>query len=397
MMNKILLFILLFCVFENANSQQMNAFVIKGHVADTKRSTAKRIYLKYAQNGKNFIDSSTIENGNFSFKGKIAYPVKANLQLKVADSVEVYYNRTRLLKDYAYEFYLDKGTLLAASQATLSTTKLTGSAAHNDMVKLKNLLEPYYNKSSTLYNDEGRQAYQSKDSVAIQAFSVKSRAVQKQIDSIKRAFMFSHPKSGTALDMLQEYTRSSLDPVEVEPYFKKLQQALLVSESGKAYLARLEKSKATAKGMTAPDFTLKDRDGNSISLSSLKGKLVLLDFWGSWCGPCRQSHPHMNKMYALYKDKGFEILGVSNEMSTPEENYTKWTQAMDEDGMKWMNVLNDKEKSDKQNNILSKYAVNAFPTKVLIDKNGVIIKRFVGNTPENIAELDRLVEKFLIN
>ncbi len=397
-MKQIILLPALMMLYHIGYGQKSHPFTISGTVADYQRSPSKLIYLKYNQDGKDIVDSCSVTaGGNYTFKGVITYPVKAVMQLKVADSIEGYYNRTRLLKDYAVEFYLDKGTLNAASPATLNKTHVEGSAANNDMVRLKNQLEPYYTASNELYKNEGKKAYENKDSIAIEMYGKKSRLIQKQIDSTRKAFLWGHPQSGVALDMLQEYTRTSLDPVEIAPVFKQLQPSLLASEGGKAFAARIEKSKESATGMPAPDFTLKDREGNTVSLSSLKGKLVLLDFWGSWCGPCRQTHPHLKKLYATYKDKGFEILGVSNESGTPEKQYEKWVKAIDEDGIGWVNVLNDKERSDKTGNILGKYVVNAFPTKLLIDKNGVIIKRLVGNTPENNEILDNLVKDILLN
>lgn len=394
-MKQVILLLGIVMLYSSAYSQINHPFVIKGKVADFQRSPSKLIYLKYKQNGQEIIDSSSILDGNFKFSGNVLYPLKAVLQLKVVDSVEQYYNRTRILKDYAHEFYLDKGTLTATSTSTLNKTNIQGSAANDDMVWVKNRIAPYYATSNEMYMSEGKKAYESKDSVAIAVYSKKSRQIQKQIDSIEKDFFFKNPQSGVAFDMLQEYTRSSLDPAEVEPVFKHLQPALLASDGGKAYAARIERAKETATGMKAPDFTLKDRDGNAVSLSSLKGKLVLLDFWGSWCGPCRQTHPHLKKLYAAYKDKGFEIFGVSNELGTPEKNYEKWVKAIDEDGINWINVLNDKGRGDRTDNITTKYLVNAYPTKLLIDKNGVIIKRLVGNAPENNEYLDNIVKEIL--
>ncbi|NQX42583.1 Thiol-disulfide isomerase or thioredoxin [Pedobacter steynii] len=370
-------------------------FTIEGKVADTKRAVNNTIYLKYQQNGQQFTDSAVLNNGNYHFKGSLQYPVKAVIQLKVADSVEKYYRSTRLLKDYAHEFYLDEGTLLANSSEKLQQTIIKGALAETDHQQLMAKLAPFYTRSAALYESEGRKIYESKDVQAIAKYTKKSYAIQDQIDSVERDFMVTHLESGIAFDMLQEYTRSTLEPSEIEPMFQKLQSSLKASAEGIAYAARIEKAKKTAIGALAPDFILKDRNGKDQSLSSLKGKLVLLDFWGSWCMPCRQTHPHLKELYSGYKSKGLEILGVSNESGNPETDYKKWTTALDEDKMDWINVLNTNNRSDKNKGILSDYAVNAFPTKVLIDRNGIIIKRFVGNTSKNAELLDEIVKQQL--
>ncbi|WP_316792189.1 TlpA disulfide reductase family protein [Pedobacter frigoris] len=374
-------------------AQAGNPFTLTGKVADYQRVVDNTIYLKFKQNGKEIKDSTKLVNGTYTFKGQISYPVKAIIQLKVADSVEKYHASTRILKDYAHEFYIDKGKLIASAPEKLNSTVVKGSKADDDRQELSAKLAPYYATSNKIYKEEGSPAYKNKDSVAIANYTKKSYKIQDHIDSVKKAYLFSHVQSGTVMELLQEYTRTILEPTEIEPFFSKVQPAIKASTEGQAYAKRIEQSKATALGAAAPDFTLKDKNGKEISLSSMKGKLILLDFWGSWCGPCRATHPHLKKLYAEYKSKGFEIFGVSNELSNnQDENYKKWVTAMDEDKMEWVNVLNDKSKGDKADGVLSKYSVSAFPTKVLIDKDGRIIKRLVGSGLKSQEELDKLLE-----
>nr|WP_121269299.1 TlpA disulfide reductase family protein [Pedobacter schmidteae] len=373
---------------------QGNPFTLTGKVADSKRMVDRTIYLKFKQNGTEIKDSTQLINGMYTFKGMVSYPVKATIQLKVADSVEQYHKQTRILKDYAHEFYLDKGQLSANAAEKLNSTIIKGSAAEDDHQQLNTLLDPFYKASNKLYDQEGRKVYQSKDSAAIAAYTKKSYAIQDQIETTKKNFLFSHPQSGMVLDMLNEYTRTILEPSEIEPLFKQIQPGLKASSEGQAYAKRMEQARSTALGAKAPDFTLKDRNGKAVSLSAMKGKLVLLDFWGSWCFPCRSTHPHLRALYAEYKNKGFEILGVSNERGTPEENYKKWTAALDQDKMTWVNVLSEKGEKDKPT-VASQYSVNAYPTKVLINKEGFIVKKFVGSGEANAQALDELIKKML--
>lgn len=389
-----LLTLLLLPVIGLAQSARQKTFSISGKVADTKIALDHIIYLKFQQNGKEIKDSSKIVNGSYSFKGQIYYPVKAVLQLKVADSVEKYYNTTHFLKEYSHPFYLDQGKITAYSAKELNSTIIKGSNADADAVELENKLNPYYKKGNALYEEEGKSAYERKDSVAIAAYTRKSYARENQIDSVKKSFMLAHLQSGAAFDLLKEYTGSLLDPVEIEPLFNQLLPSLKNSSDGKMYAARIQEAKKTAIGTVAPDFVLKDGSGKDISLSSLRGKLVLLDFWGSWCYPCRASHPHLKKLYQEYKSRGFEILGVSSESGKPDD-HQRWETAIKEDGMEWVNVLNNNSRGERSKGILNQYDVAVFPTKILIDKNGVILKRFAGNTPKNSTMLEKDVKTYL--
>lgn len=139
----------------------------------------------------------------------------------------------------------------------------------------------------------------------------------------------------------------------------------------------------------------KDVNGKGVDFKALKGRYVLLDFWGSWCRPCRASHPHLKELYAKYKDKGFEIIGISSEHAkTPEERHKLWTTAIAEDGLTWLQVLNN-ENAEKFDAV-KEYSVTAFPTKILLDREGNVIGRYVGNGNGGEAFSARL-EKLLGN
>ncbi|HWW39307.1 TlpA disulfide reductase family protein, partial [Pedobacter sp.] len=129
--------------------------------------------------------------------------------------------------------------------------------------------------------------------------------------------------------------------------------------------------------LTAFALNKKDDKGKPVNFDALKGKYVLLDFWGSWCGPCRASHPHLKELYAKYKDKGFEIVGIAQEHSALPADRLLWTEAIAKDGLTWIQVLNN-ENRDKFD-VVSEYGVTAFPTKILLDKGGNIIGRYIGN------------------
>ena len=122
----------------------------------------------------------------------------------------------------------------------------------------------------------------------------------------------------------------------------------------------------------------KELQGRSIQPQTLRGKYVLLDFWGSWCGPCRASHPHLKELYGKYKDKGFEIIGIDQEhASTPEECRNLWTTAVATDSLPWLQLINNEGLATFD--AVTQYDVSAFPTKILLDKEGNVLVRYVGN------------------
>lgn len=122
----------------------------------------------------------------------------------------------------------------------------------------------------------------------------------------------------------------------------------------------------------------KDVNGQTVDFNALKGRYVLLDFWGSWCHPCRASHPHLKELYSKFKDKGFEIVGIASEHAkTAEERNKLWTTAIAEDGLTWLQVLNNVNAD--QFDAVKEYGVTAFPTKILLDRDGNIIGKYVGN------------------
>jgi peroxiredoxin len=135
----------------------------------------------------------------------------------------------------------------------------------------------------------------------------------------------------------------------------------------KAKYQEVRVSKRLALGSPAPEITMKDTAGNLFSLSSLRGKVVLVDFWASWCRPCRMENPNMVKLYQYYKDYGFDILSVSL-----DHNRANWISAIEKDGLVWHHVSDVK---GWQSSAGAAYGVQSIPFTVLVDKNGNIIAK----------------------
>ena len=132
-------------------------------------------------------------------------------------------------------------------------------------------------------------------------------------------------------------------------------------------------------GLMAKDIKLPDVNNQVTTISSLKGKVVLIDFWASWCRPCRQTVPGLKKLYSQYHNKGFEIYGVSL-----DENADAWKAAIQQDGSGWIHV------NDKTGNVANQWVVSVIPTSFLLDKTGKIVA-----VDEEVKSLSALIPKLL--
>ncbi|MFI2742913.1 TlpA family protein disulfide reductase [Zhouia sp. PK063] len=142
---------------------------------------------------------------------------------------------------------------------------------------------------------------------------------------------------------------------------------------GKEIQENISKRSAVVNGKMAPNFTVKDLSQHNLSLKSFRGKYVILNFWGSWCVPCRQSHPNLIRLYKEYHPKGLEIIGIANS----EKNDSTWVTAIKKDAIDiWYHV---RDKDDIVSDISESFAISFLPTNILIDPKGVIIGRYVSD------------------
>jgi len=190
-------------------------------------------------------------------------------------------------------------------------------------------------------------------------------------------FFTSHPQTYVTANMLRYYV-SSLTLDSLQMYYDRLGKKLQQTNDGKDLANQIQKLRGGSPGSMAKNFTTTDINGNKLSLSDFKGKYVLLDFWASWCVPCRASNPHLKELYTKYHDKGIEFIGISDDDSKPEA----WHKAVEKDGLTWRQVLRgfDMEKLMKNEpnprDISEKYGISSLPTKILIDRSGKIIGRY---------------------
>jgi peroxiredoxin len=223
-----------------------------------------------------------------------------------------------------------------------------------------------------------------KDKKATDSLDKKYETLNLEQKQLVSDYAKSHPSSIIAAYEIYNNFSYNTRLGQIDSLYKLLDTTVRVTYFGKELENIIEKTKLTAIGNPAPEFTSNDASGKTISISSFKGKYVLIDFWASWCGPCRLENPNVVKAFRKFHDKGFDIFGVSLDETKPE-----WLQAIKKDGLNWTQVSDLKGwKADA----VTLYGVKGIPMNYLLDKNGIIVAKGLRG-----EELDGKLTELLIH
>lgn len=349
-----------------ANAQ--NNFVVKGKF--TGLTAQKKVFLDYRLGDQRMEDSTITQNGAFEFKGKVgAEPIKATLTLKPINNDPSISFIEKMLRRDQQDFFLEKGIVLVKGISTAKKALISGGKTQAENLVLRNAVKPEMDKLEVLQAElipilvktQGKGIDTIKRVAELGALM---RPFGDEVELKELAFIKSHPDSYVTLDMVAS-KGGIINPKTFEPLLNGLSPRLKNTETAKKLAIKLDKTKKTAIGVMAADFSQPDVNGKMIALSSFKGKYVLLDFWASWCGPCRAENPHVLKAYNEFKDKNFDVFAVS--LDDKKEN---WLKAVKDDAMPWTQVSDLK---GWKNQAAGMYAITAIPQNFLINPEGKII------------------------
>lgn len=324
-----------------------------------------KAYLVTLQNGAwKEKDSVEIKGGKFQFKGSVNEPQPALVAVKRTDVLEGRNHGDQL------GFFLENSNIVFTATDSITKSKVTGSVADLESHELEALVRPLTNNIIRLNNKF------SKNNKASASLSAEERKIASdsvanwvtEIRNIKLNFVETHLNSFMGLYTYSySILGSKFNPAAVEPLFHKLSPQLQSSELGKLTFEKINIAKRGQAGIKVTDFTQNDVNGKPFTLSSLKGKYVLIDFWASWCAPCRAENPNVRKAYQALKDKNFEIVSVSLDAGK-----SQWVDAINKDGMPWIHVSDLK---GWKNEVATLYGVNSVPQNFLINPEGIVVAR----------------------
>lgn len=343
------------------------SFSIKGSIG--KLNAPAKAILTYKKDGERVFDSTEIKNGQFVFRGTAGGTKEAHIIVKHGDEVE---NPVMRPKQDVLPFFLEEKNITVVAKDSIKNAVIKGSPANDENTKVTEMLRPYYNRYDAL-NKEFREAPEEKqkDEAYLSSLDKRAADIMKEIISVKMKYVKANPKTFMALMAFNSTLPPEFDAVQAEKDYLLLDEKVRNTDFGKEVGEKIAKVKKTQEGSVAPDFTMNDVNGKPVKLSDFRGKWVLLDFWASWCKPCRRENPNVVKAFNEFKDKGFTVLGVS--LDKPEDR-DKWLDAIAVDSLAWTQV------SDLQaweNEAAKLYDVNAIPMNFLINPEGKIIAKYL--------------------
>ena len=338
-------------------------YVIHGSVDGVPNGT--RVILERQQQSLGFlvtIDSTTVQDGHFTFEGKAAEPALHQIAI---DSI-----RGKSL------VIVEKGEIsIKINKQNVALNKVSGTYNNDELTAFGTKTAAIQKKVMDFQkanNDVMKEARAKKDTATIRRLFRENRAlkndINKELLALQEDYTNKHPKAFISLILVQSaMSYPDADIAKVKGRFDALDAPLKETVLGKNVEKKLEELKTVGVGRKAPDFSAPDTTGKNVALNESMGAVTIIDFWASWCPPCRKENPNMVALYKEFHDKGLNIIGVSL-----DKDATKWKEAIEKDGLVWTQVSNLKYWDDP---IAQKYGIESIPATFVLNQYGVVVAK----------------------
>lgn len=368
-------FLVMLLFYAAVTFAQSRKAIVNGYLEHIKEPVSC-VYYSYPK------DTGVVNDSAFVVNGRYTFSVTGEMPLLITVRSRSFKDHSLPRKNIETALFIQEGVNRLVALDSFTNISTPGLLANNEYRRLAALAEPVSKEMSRLY-DEQRIAIRNKDTAAALELQEKINATITRYNKIHEDYARNHPASPIALYALKNSTGMHFDVQHVASIFERLSPSARNSQAGTDFKKELEATKAGSQGV-APVFTQTDIYGKALSLESLKGQYILLDFWASWCWPCRAQSPQLARIYNRFKNKRFTILSISLDKAAAKE---QWLSAIKKDQMIWHNVS---ELNGFENNAAKLYNIHQIPQNVLIDPRGNILGR-----NREMGQLEKTLEALL--
>jgi len=340
-------------------------FSVEVQISNAGKDTLELLYTD--DDGKSVQLAQVSINNTAQFEGKITFDRPAFLRLKKAGV-----KPTSTPGPNGLRFFIAPGqTKIVGKADSLNYANVRGSKSQKEYQEFKNIREPLMNRLNEL-----RNSYKiTKDSAQRAKIDLSIEKIRSAMDASDSLFFENHRNSYVTAYILVVERIPGIKTSSLQNYYSRLGADVQRSNYAVRIKGFLDKITAASPGSPAPLFSGNDLKNSLLRLDDYRGKYLLLDFWATWCVPCREESPELIQLYDRYHEKGFEIVGIADD----DKRQELWKAAIKQDNTgRWRHLLSGRENiaPNERENLIDKYSVMQLPTKILIDPKGIIVGRY---------------------